>query len=136
LLELEPKGAGLLGAADMEGQSSGGSRRPGTRAGLGPSPAPHVVSKTGMSSKVRPLQTWPSISDPCSHTPTHTAGTLVPLAKELALPYTHQAGTNRRSSWGLRGSDGMPRERDGVSHLQESPEEPCMGHQLFSGFAV
>uniref|UniRef100_A0A8C0ZME0 Uncharacterized protein n=1 Tax=Castor canadensis TaxID=51338 RepID=A0A8C0ZME0_CASCN len=27
----------------MEGQSSGGSRRPGTRAGLGPSPGTHTV---------------------------------------------------------------------------------------------
>ncbi|XP_025841754.2 phosphatidylinositol 4,5-bisphosphate 5-phosphatase A [Vulpes vulpes] len=38
----------------MEGQSSSGSRRPGTRAGLGPLPVPvpHVVSQTGAPSKV------------------------------------------------------------------------------------
>ncbi|XP_073917093.1 phosphatidylinositol 4,5-bisphosphate 5-phosphatase A isoform X2 [Castor canadensis] len=48
----------------MEGQSSGGSRRPGTRAGLGPSPAPHVVSKTGMSSKPPAKNTAPRPSEP------------------------------------------------------------------------
>ncbi|KAM8918463.1 phosphatidylinositol 4,5-bisphosphate 5-phosphatase A isoform 1-T1 [Lycaon pictus] len=38
----------------MEGQSSSGSRRPGTRAGLGPLPVPvpHGVSQTGAPSKV------------------------------------------------------------------------------------
>ncbi|CAD7674220.1 unnamed protein product [Nyctereutes procyonoides] len=38
----------------MEGQSSSGSRRPGTRAGLGhlPVPVPHGVSQTGAPSKV------------------------------------------------------------------------------------
>uniref|UniRef100_A0AAQ5BIH3 Inositol polyphosphate-5-phosphatase J n=1 Tax=Homo sapiens TaxID=9606 RepID=A0AAQ5BIH3_HUMAN len=41
----------------MEGQSSRGSRRPGTRAGLGSLPMPQGVAQTGAPSK--PL-TWPS----------------------------------------------------------------------------
>nr|XP_028683673.1 phosphatidylinositol 4,5-bisphosphate 5-phosphatase A isoform X2 [Macaca mulatta] len=36
----------------MEGQSSRGSRRPGTRAGLGPLPMPQGVAQTGAPSKV------------------------------------------------------------------------------------
>ncbi|KAG8521209.1 Phosphatidylinositol 4,5-bisphosphate 5-phosphatase A [Galemys pyrenaicus] len=36
----------------MEGQTSSGSRRPGTQAGLGLLPGPHVVSQTGGSPKV------------------------------------------------------------------------------------
>uniref|UniRef100_A0A452ULZ6 Phosphatidylinositol 4,5-bisphosphate 5-phosphatase A n=1 Tax=Ursus maritimus TaxID=29073 RepID=A0A452ULZ6_URSMA len=46
----------------MEGQSDSGSRRPGTRAGLGPLPVPvpHGVSQTGAPSKVRPLKPSPS----------------------------------------------------------------------------
>lgn len=57
-----PREPGLLGAADMEGQSDSGSRRPGTRAGLGPLPVPvpHGVSQTGAPSKVRPLKPSPS----------------------------------------------------------------------------
>uniref|UniRef100_A0AAZ3TA57 Inositol polyphosphate-5-phosphatase J n=1 Tax=Homo sapiens TaxID=9606 RepID=A0AAZ3TA57_HUMAN len=36
----------------MEGQSSRGSRRPGTRAGLGSLPMPQGVAQTGAPSKV------------------------------------------------------------------------------------
>uniref|UniRef100_A0A8C2Y1I8 Uncharacterized protein n=1 Tax=Capra hircus TaxID=9925 RepID=A0A8C2Y1I8_CAPHI len=35
----------------MEGRGVGGSRRPGTRAGLGPLPMPHGISQTGAPSK-------------------------------------------------------------------------------------
>lgn len=45
--------AALLGAADMEGQSSSGSARPGTRTGLGPLSVPHGVLQAGAPSKVR-----------------------------------------------------------------------------------
>uniref|UniRef100_A0AAA9SA84 Inositol polyphosphate-5-phosphatase J n=1 Tax=Bos taurus TaxID=9913 RepID=A0AAA9SA84_BOVIN len=36
----------------MEGRGDGGSRRPGTRAGLGPLPMPHGISQTGAPSKM------------------------------------------------------------------------------------
>lgn len=59
----------LPGAADMEGHSSSGRRRPGTLAGLGPLPMPHGVFQTGAPSKVRPFKSCFSIPDPWSHTP-------------------------------------------------------------------
>uniref|UniRef100_C9K0M5 Inositol polyphosphate-5-phosphatase J n=1 Tax=Homo sapiens TaxID=9606 RepID=C9K0M5_HUMAN len=42
----------------MEGQSSRGSRRPGTRAGLGSLPMPQGVAQTGAPSKTEKLRRW------------------------------------------------------------------------------
>lgn len=103
---------GLPGAADMEGHSSSGSRRPGTLVGLGPLPMPHGAFQTGAPSKVRPLKPSFSIPAPWSHTPhTHTAGTPVPLAEGWHSPLSTEQGWVNRAPWGLRGRDGTSGEK-------------------------
>lgn len=85
----------------MEGHSSSGSRRPGTQAGLGPLPMPHGVSQTGAPIKVRALKPSLPIPDLWSHTPPHTAGTLVPLVEGLVLSSAHRAGLGEQGTLGL-----------------------------------
>lgn len=65
----------LLGAADMEGQNSSGSRKLGARPGLGPLPIPHGVSQAGAASKV----------DSSVQLPPKKNAAAVPLEPRLAL---------------------------------------------------
>ncbi|XP_017916446.1 PREDICTED: phosphatidylinositol 4,5-bisphosphate 5-phosphatase A [Capra hircus] len=48
----------------MEGRGVGGSRRPGTRAGLGPLPMPHGISQTGAPSKLPAKKSAPVPLEP------------------------------------------------------------------------
>lgn len=117
-----PREPWLLGAADMESHSSSSSKRPGTRAGLGPLPMPH-----GVPSKVRALKPSLPISDHWSQPPHHyhhqTTGTLVPLPQGLELSSAHQAGLGEQGTLGPEWAVMGHSERNGVSYLQETPGE-------------
>ncbi|XP_012326773.2 phosphatidylinositol 4,5-bisphosphate 5-phosphatase A isoform X2 [Aotus nancymaae] len=83
-----PREPRLPGAADMEGQSSRGSRRPGTRTGLGPLPMPQGVAQTGAPSKV----------DSSFQLPAKKSAALGPLEPRLALaPVGPRAATSASS---------------------------------------
>ncbi|XP_010347426.3 phosphatidylinositol 4,5-bisphosphate 5-phosphatase A [Saimiri boliviensis] len=72
----------------MEGQSSRGSRRPGTRTGLGPLPMPQGVAQTGAPSKV----------DSSFQFPAKKSTALRPLEPRLALaPVGPRAATSASS---------------------------------------
>lgn len=122
-----PREPWLLGAADMESHSSSSSKRPGTRAGLGPLPMPHGVSQAGVPSKVRALKPSLPISDRWSQPPPHhhhqTTGTLMPLPERLEISSTHQAGLGEQGTLGPEGAVMGHSERNGVSYLQETPGE-------------
>ncbi|XP_077016635.1 phosphatidylinositol 4,5-bisphosphate 5-phosphatase A isoform X2 [Tamandua tetradactyla] len=90
---------GLPGAADMEGQSSSGSRRPGTRAGLGPLPVPHRLPQTGTSSKVTSS----------FHVPVKVNATPLPMEPKLALTPVGPRGAMSPSSEGPRLALASPR---------------------------
>ncbi|XP_027433299.1 phosphatidylinositol 4,5-bisphosphate 5-phosphatase A isoform X2 [Zalophus californianus] len=71
----------------MEGQSSSGSRRPGTRAGLGPLPLPrpHGVSQTGAPSKVDSSFQLP-VKENAAPVPSEPRLALAPVGPRAAMP--------------------------------------------------
>ncbi|XP_047553904.1 phosphatidylinositol 4,5-bisphosphate 5-phosphatase A [Lutra lutra] len=71
----------------MEGQSSSGSRRPGTRAGLGPLPVPvpRGVSQTGAPSKVDASFQLP-VKENMALVPSEPRLALVPVGPRAAMP--------------------------------------------------
>ncbi|KAF5929122.1 hypothetical protein HPG69_019142 [Diceros bicornis minor] len=73
------------GAADMEGQRSSSSRRPGTQAGLGPLPVPHGVSQTGAPSKVDSSFQHP-VKENAAPVPLEPRLALAPVRPRAAMP--------------------------------------------------
>ncbi|KAF0881658.1 phosphatidylinositol 4,5-bisphosphate 5-phosphatase A isoform X1 [Crocuta crocuta] len=71
----------------MEGQSSSGSRRPGTRTGLGPLPMPHGVSQTEAPSKVDSSFQLPA-KENAAPVPSEPRLALAPVGPRAAMPPT------------------------------------------------
>uniref|UniRef100_G1LKY8 Phosphatidylinositol 4,5-bisphosphate 5-phosphatase A n=1 Tax=Ailuropoda melanoleuca TaxID=9646 RepID=G1LKY8_AILME len=71
----------------MEGRSDSGSRRPGTRAGLGPLPVlvPHGVSQTGAPSKVDSFFQLP-VKENAAPVPSEPRLALAPVGPQAAVP--------------------------------------------------
>ena len=115
---------GAAWAADMEGRGDGGSRRPGTRAGLGPLPMPHGISQTGAPSKVRPLKLVSPIPGPWSYTPHTLQAPWCPQLRGWHSPLPTKQGLGKQGTLGSEEVAMRRPERDGVSHLQDPTEEP------------
>ncbi|XP_036209588.1 phosphatidylinositol 4,5-bisphosphate 5-phosphatase A isoform X5 [Myotis myotis] len=89
---------GLPGAADMEGHSSSGSRRPGTLAGLGPLPMPHGAFQTGAPSKEQTLAPASMTSAPASVGPTPAKQRDAPALRSLPPSEGHRQPPAQASS--------------------------------------
>ncbi|XP_066116222.1 phosphatidylinositol 4,5-bisphosphate 5-phosphatase A isoform X2 [Saccopteryx bilineata] len=91
----EPK---LPGAAEMEGHSSNGSRRPGTLAGLSPLPMPQGVFQTAALSKEQTLAPASMASAPISMGRTPAKQRDAPAPKPLSPSERHLQPPARASS--------------------------------------